>query len=113
MAHKAHEGRRAAGTSSKYALAISASVNDSNPIAAELRHLNETMIKWVRSRQAQCDSLAFVYVAAPEQMEDILAKTLELVDQDIPEAKLIRTRTVEVIFLDKAGKPYKQFSLGQ
>ena len=111
MTHvKACEGTRIVGNSERYGLSISTIINEANPITAEIRHINEAMVNWLRARKGQCESLTIVYGARPELQDDIVHETRRLVEQDLPEAKEIRQMTVNVVFHD-GDRIYRQLVL--
>jgi hypothetical protein len=112
MTHtKVFEGSRTVGADHWYALAISTSIDSANPIESEIRHINEAIINWVRSRGPRCESLSILYRAATADVDQILSRTKDLMNQDIPEIGVLKGAEVEVVF-QNGGRIHRQFKFG-
>ena len=100
------EGTRTTANGIGYVLMMSTCIDDDHPIEEEIRHLNEALINWVRSRGDRSSVLVIVYAAAPALLDAILSATIRLMSQDIPEASAFRSLDVNVTFIDGDGRRY-------
>ena len=105
---KVTEGSRGV-FSKKYGLGISTVIDDENPIEKEIRHVNEAMINWFKSRGTKCGEMVFVFLSDPSLHDSIMAHIERLIDQDFEYANLAQAVSVEVVLGDMTGKECREF----
>ena len=79
---KAIEAKRNGPGGPEFGVVISAAIDAVHPIDKEIRHVNESLINWLSSRQHTARSLTFAYTASSEKLDEIMSWTKRLLEQD-------------------------------
>ncbi|MBN2384561.1 hypothetical protein JXQ70_16935 [bacterium] len=109
---KVMEASKRSGLFSKsYALAIVTIIDENHPIESEIRHVNEAMINWFKSRGAKCITLMLTYTAASELHDAIIEQSTLLVNQDFEFNSILNVLEVSIALLDANGKLVKELEL--
>jgi hypothetical protein len=85
----------------------------SEPLSSHVRKINEVMLRWLRLRGLECESITFVFPAQTADREaEIVSWAIKLVNQNIPEANIIQRLQLEVLIQDRAGNELKKVGIG-
>ncbi|BDI33516.1 hypothetical protein CCAX7_55670 [Capsulimonas corticalis] len=92
-----------------YMLAITAVIDNPYPLESEMRHVNEAMIQWLKSRKNAAWGLTFVFTASPQQETAIQLAISHLLLQDFEwKPQIDRLRDIRILLLDGVTKTSKE-----
>lgn len=98
---KATEGSHRAGLFSRsYGIAINITIDDQHPLEAEIRHVNECLVNWLRKRGKQSKDLVLVFVAPVELHDQIRELVGKLLDQPLDMDRVISRLYINLCLLD-------------
>lgn len=112
---KAHEASGSKGPlglfGKSYALAITVIIDDSHPLADEMRVINEHYINWHKRRGKSCEDLVLGFTAPPNSETAILEQCRRLLMQSVGDDKTLAAMNVDVVIVNAENEESREFKL--